>query len=189
MRTTKPETKRKPPAASATRRAPARGKKKSSDVSLFSGAHINGFLVGVVTGAVASLGVITGINPNALPSAMSSQASATVESSPQPSFTFFSTLEDESFQIDLSSTADARTSMYTQYVLQAGSFRATEDADKRRGELALLGLESKIEEMKTDTGIWHRVYIGPFQSRSKMAKARSLTAQSDIDTLLLKRAQ
>ncbi|RCL48268.1 MAG: sporulation protein [Halieaceae bacterium] len=120
---------------------------------------------------------------------MSSQASATVESSPQPSFTFFSTLEDESFQIDSSSTADARTSMYTQYVLQAGSFRATEDADKRRGELALLGLESKIEEMKTDTGIWHRVYIGPFQSRSKMAKARSLTAQSDIDTLLLKRAQ
>ena len=80
-------------------------------------------------------------------------------------------------------------SEYTQYVLQAGSFRAIADADRRRGELALLGLESSIEQMKTDTGSWHRVYIGPFDSRSAMAKARALTAQSDIDTLLLKRAQ
>ena len=63
------------------------------------------------------------------------------------------------------------------------------DADRRRGELALLGLESSIEQMNTDTGSWHRVYIGPFDSRSAMAKARALTAQSDIDTLLLKRAQ
>ena len=75
------------------------------------------------------------------------------------------------------------------YVLQAGSFRAIGDADRRRGELALLGLESSIEQMNTDTGSWHRVYIGPFDSRSAMAKARALTAQSDIDTLLLKRAQ
>ena len=66
---------------------------------------------------------------------------------------------------------------------------AVGDADRRRGELALLGLESSIEQMDTDTGSWHRVYIGPFDSRSAMAKARALTAQSDIDTLLLKRAQ
>ncbi|MCH1459660.1 MAG: hypothetical protein L7U64_05660 [Luminiphilus sp.] len=31
--------------------------------------------------------------------------------------------------------------------------------------------------------------MGPFESRSAMAKARSLTAQSDVDTLLLKRSQ
>ena len=51
-------------------------------------------------------------------------------------------------------------SKYTQYVLQAGSFRASTDADRRRGELALLGLEAAVEEISTDTGSWHRVYIG-----------------------------
>jgi cell division protein FtsN len=73
-------------------------------------------------------------------------------------------------------------------VLQAGSFRAIADADRRRGELALLGLESSIEEMRVDSGSWHRIYIGPFSSRSEMAKARSLAAQSNIETLLLKRS-
>jgi cell division protein FtsN len=98
-------------------------------------------------------------------------------------------LEDESFSLDTGRSVETGPSEYTQYVLQAGSFRAIADADRRRGELALLGLESSIEQMNTDTGSWHRVYIGPFDSRSAMAKARALTAQSDIDTLLLKRAQ
>ena len=98
-------------------------------------------------------------------------------------------LEDESLSLDTGPLVETGPSEYTQYVLQAGSFRAIADADRRRGELALLGLESSIEQMNTDTGSWHRVYIGPFDSRSAMAKARALTAQSDIDTLLLKRAQ
>jgi hypothetical protein len=32
------------------------------------------------------------------------------------------------------------------------------------------------------------VVIGPFESRSAMARARSLTAQQDIDTLLVQRS-
>ncbi|NCG05454.1 MAG: sporulation protein [Gammaproteobacteria bacterium] len=142
-----------------------------------------------MTGAIASLGIVAGINPSALPAAIAPSAEGTVESTRQPSFTFFTTLEDESFSVDTGRSLDSGPSEYTQYVLQAGSFRAVADADRRRGELALLGLESSIEQMNTDTGSWHRVYIGPFDSRSAMAKARALTAQSDIDTLLLKRAE
>ncbi|MGB0764174.1 MAG: SPOR domain-containing protein, partial [Luminiphilus sp.] len=73
------------------------------------------------------------------------------------------------------------------YVLQAGSFRSSEDADRRRGELALLGLEATIDRTESDNGAWYRVYLGPFESRSKMAQARSITAQQSIDTLLLRR--
>ena len=74
-----------------------------------------------------------------------------------------------------------------QYLLQAGSFRQEADADRRRGELALLGLEATVEPSENDSGRWYRVYLGPFDSRSDMARARSLTAQADMDTLLLKR--
>ena len=181
--------KRKRGTVSATRRSPSQTKKKSADTPLFYSSHINGFIVGVMTGAIASLGIVAGINPSALPAAIAPSAEGTVESTRQPSFTFFTTLEDESFSVDTGRSLDSGPSEYTQYVLQAGSFRAVADADRRRGELALLGLESSIEQMNTDTGSWHRVYIGPFDSRSAMAKARALTAQSDIDTLLLKRAE
>ena len=73
------------------------------------------------------------------------------------------------------------------YLLQAGSFRLQKDADRRRAELALLGLTAAIEETRGDNGLWFRVYVGPFESRSAMARARSITAQQSIDTLLLKR--
>ena len=182
-------TKRTRNKGSATRRTTSQTKKKSADTPLFNASHVNGFIVGVMTGAVASLGIVAGINPTALPVAITPSTAGTAESTPQPSFTFFNTLEDESFNLDTGRSVETGPSEYTQYVLQAGSFRAIADADRRRGELALLGLESSIEQMKTDTGSWHRVYIGPFDSRSAMAKARALTAQSDIDTLLLKRAQ
>ncbi len=48
-------------------------------------------------------------------------------------------------------------------------------------------LEPNIEETNGDNGRWYRVYLGPFQSRTKLNKARSLTAAQNIDTLLLKR--
>ena len=75
------------------------------------------------------------------------------------------------------------------YLLQAGSFRQRQDADARRAELLLLGLEPRIEEASGDNGRWYRVYLGPYDSKSNMARARSLTAAQGIDTLLLKRTR
>ena len=74
------------------------------------------------------------------------------------------------------------------FLLQAGSFRQREDADRRRAELLLLGLEPRVEETTSDNGRWFRVYLGPFNSHAAMSKARGLTAAQDIDTLLLRRS-
>jgi cell division protein FtsN len=46
-----------------------------------------------------------------------------------------------------------------------------------------------VEESNGDNGRWYRVYVGPFESHAKMARARSLTANQNIDTLLLKRSR
>jgi cell division protein FtsN len=89
-------------------------------------------------------------------------------------------------EVDPGEIARNRASQKTElYLLQAGSFKQRDDADRRRAELLLLGLEPKIEETNGDNGRWFRVYVGPFESRSRMARARSLTAAQDIDTLLL----
>lgn len=93
-------------------------------------------------------------------------------------------------EVDPAEIAKARTSKTTElFILQAGSFRQREDADRRRAELLLLGLDPKVEETTGDNGRWFRVYVGPFESRSRLAKARSLTAGQNIDTLTLKRSK
>ena len=190
MATAPSKTKRKrPTTGSATRRSSPQKKQGASDTPLFNGSHVSGFIVGLLVGVIASLGIVGGVNPSALPQAITTATANTEGDDRQPSFTFFTTLEDESFSVNAGTESTPSESKYTQYVLQAGSFRASADADRRRGELALLGLEAAVEEISTDTGSWHRVYVGPFESRSAMAKARSLTAQGDIDTLLLKRSQ
>lgn len=73
------------------------------------------------------------------------------------------------------------------YLLQAGSFRQTEDADRRRAELLLLGLEAKVEAFSGTSGQLYRVYVGPFETRQSMSKARRLATASQIETLVLKR--
>jgi cell division protein FtsN len=107
-----------------------------------------------------------------------------------PRFDFYTLLPGRKVEVEVdpASIAAARSRPDgDQFLLQAGSFKQTEDADRRRGELILLGLDAQVEESNGDNGRWYRVYIGPFESRSKLAKARSLTAQQGIDTLLMKR--
>lgn len=75
-----------------------------------------------------------------------------------------------------------------QYILQAGSFKHAEDADRLRAKLILLGLEVHVDPVKGRGGdTWHRVQVGPFTSRSKLSKARSTLINEGIETLLLKR--
>lgn len=121
-------------------------------------------------------------------------ASKEREAPPKPRFDFYTMLPEQSIDVDVepADIAQPRASSNASneiYILQAGSFRQRQDADRRRAELLLLGLEPKIEESRTDNGRWFRVFIGPYDSRAQMAKARSLTAGQNIDTLLLKRSR
>jgi hypothetical protein len=107
-----------------------------------------------------------------------------------PRFDFYTLLPEQRVDVDIepANITEAEAARRNdQYLLQAGSFMQADDADRRRAELILLGLEAHVEDTTGDNGRWHRVYIGPFESRSRLAKARSMTAQRGIDTLLLRR--
>ena len=119
-------------------------------------------------------------------------SSAAAEEPPKPRFDFYTLLPQQTIEVEVDpgETARNRTAASTElYLLQAGSFKAREDADRRRAQLLLLGLEPRIEETHGDNGRWFRVYVGPFESRSRVSRARSLTAAQNIDTLLLKRSK
>ncbi len=155
---------------------------------------------GVFTGLFASFLVYLATLPpdgGAVPEAPTpGGAPAGEAATPKPRFDFYRLLPEESIEVEVEmEVAPAAVERpgtappAELYLLQAGSFRQREDADRRRAELLLLGLEPRIEEASGDNGRWYRVYLGPFDSRAKMAKARSLTAGQDIDTLLLKRGE
>ena len=156
--------------------------------------HLKGFSVGAIAGlliGVASMAWLA--KPQELPGIdHQSQGidAGVVSEDPKPRYDFFTVLPNQ--DLDLASDVEpaalsTNTTDSDLYLLQAGSFRLQKDADRRRGELALLGLTATIEETRGDNGLWFRVYVGPFESRSAMARARSVTAQQSIDTLLLKR--
>lgn len=73
------------------------------------------------------------------------------------------------------------------YLLQAGSFRRNEDADRRRAELILKGFEASIQSVNLENGdSWHRVMIGPYNNLNAMHRAQDQLASNGIETLPIK---
>jgi len=74
------------------------------------------------------------------------------------------------------------------YLLQAGSFKNSSDAEALRVKLLLLNLSASVETVKIGNGEkWHRVLVGPYTDSSSMAYARAKLAENAIDIVLLKR--
>ncbi|HNP37805.1 MAG TPA: SPOR domain-containing protein [Woeseiaceae bacterium] len=72
------------------------------------------------------------------------------------------------------------------YVLQAGSFTTYADADRRRAELALQGIESNIQKITIDAKTYHRVRIGPTDDLDRLNLLRSRLRAAKIDALRIR---
>ncbi len=72
------------------------------------------------------------------------------------------------------------------YVLQAGSFSAYADADRRRAQLALHGIESQIQRVTIDDKTYHRVRIGPTNDLDELNMLRSRLRTAQIDVLRIR---
>jgi cell division protein FtsN len=72
------------------------------------------------------------------------------------------------------------------YVLQAGSFKALADADRMQANLALLGIESRIQRVAIDDDLYHRVRIGPTDDLRELNQIRRRLWDAEIEVLLIK---
>jgi cell division protein FtsN len=159
------------------------------------------YMTGVISGMFLSFLVYLGTLPKpAEPGQeIAGAAQAEVEAeAPKPRFDFYTLLPEQTMEVDeevetVEPAADVSkpppaAAAPQPYFLQAGSFRQQEDAERRRAELLLLGLEPKIEDSTVDSGRWFRVSLGPFESHDAVSKARGLLANQNIDSVLLKRS-
>jgi cell division protein FtsN len=72
------------------------------------------------------------------------------------------------------------------YYLQAGAFRDVSDAEATRAKLALLGFEAAISDRSSDSGVLHRVRLGPYNQVEAMNKARAKLIDSGVDVAIVR---
>jgi cell division protein FtsN len=74
-----------------------------------------------------------------------------------------------------------------QYLIQVGSYRSREEADRSRASLALLGVESRIEQVTIDQKqTWFRVRVGPESSLARAQEILDRLDQNGVKGILVK---
>ena len=157
------------------------------------GVYFSGYRAPAPLPAVAPQ-IETPVAPRAAspPSPASSADEAASEPHPASRFDFYDMLPQVEVVIPdtprsserPSSTADVEDA--GNYVLQAGSFTVREDADRMQANLALLGIESRIQSVPIDDDIYHRVRIGPIDELNELNLIRRRLWEADVDTMLLR---
>jgi len=72
------------------------------------------------------------------------------------------------------------------YVLQAGSYRNEADANRVRAQLALQGIDAKVQRVAVDADVWHRVRIGPITKLDELNRLRKQLQAADVDALVIR---
>ncbi len=155
------------------------------------------FAGGAVFGALALValhagGLVSLPQPQPSPGAGTEPAKSVRNARPQE-FEFWTRLPESEVVVPdvpeyASGNRDTESSAPVHYILQAGSFRRLEDADRLRAELTLLGLDVQIEKVTMTQGdVWHRVQTGPYGTRREVSAARNRLAKSGIEVMVLKR--
>lgn len=85
------------------------------------------------------------------------------------------------------SASTSSTDSNVRYVIQAGSFRNPEQADRLKAQLALQGIEASIQTVKiNDNDTWHRVRVGPINDLATVNRTRKRLQDSGIATIVVR---
>jgi cell division protein FtsN len=83
-------------------------------------------------------------------------------------------------------TAPAKIERPGVYVLQAGSYRKPEEADRIRAQLKLQGIDANVQRVAVDDDVWHRVRIGPITDLTELNRLRARLRAADLDALVIR---
>lgn len=73
------------------------------------------------------------------------------------------------------------------YLLQVGSFKRFEDADRAKASLALRGIEASIQRVVINgQDVWFRVHVGPLSDVDQIRAMRVKLIEHDVDFILLR---
>ena len=133
-------------------------------------------------------------NADAIPSSEREAPATPVEEEPRSRFDFYDMLPrfevvipETEREVDTRSPGAATApDNDSTFVLQAGSFQNFADADRMKAQLALIGLESQIQNVTIDERRWHRVRLGPYANFDDAQRARRKLREANFDALVLR---
>ncbi len=117
-------------------------------------------------------------------------AAKTPEKKKEPRFTFYTILPEKEVIVPEGEVKVRKRQEHLgqkpsgHYFIQAGSFRTHADADRLKAQLALLGVQARIEQAKVKGSVWHRVRMGPFASMTEVESLRSRLRKHRIDSVV-----
>ena len=112
----------------------------------------------------------------------------------EPKFNFYTILPELEVLIpdtelkvegDDQGTDNTTTTNGKRYILQAGSFKNRQDADRLKASLALLGMEASIQSVSIDRAQWHRVRVGPFSTTRALHKSLNQLQNNGINAMAM----
>ena len=68
------------------------------------------------------------------------------------------------------------------YVIQAGSFRKQEDADRVQAQLRVLGIDASVQKVQVEQGEVFRVRIGPLSDLVEINRLRARLRDADFES-------
>ena len=73
------------------------------------------------------------------------------------------------------------------YFLQEGAYSNTDDAEKVKAKLALLGMVANVQPANIpDKGVWYRVRLGPYKNSAEMNEALATLKQNGLNAAPIK---
>jgi cell division protein FtsN len=72
----------------------------------------------------------------------------------------------------------------TQYLIQAGSYNGSKEAEQMQAKLAAMGLEANIQKAKVENTIRYRVKLGPFAQIASVNTINARLKQNGIDVIV-----
>ena len=82
--------------------------------------------------------------------------------------------------------ATATASNDARYILQAGAFGASGDAETVKAKIAMLGLNARVESAQIGGKTVYRVRMGPYGSASELAEAKSKLSGGGLPAMAVK---
>jgi len=92
----------------------------------------------------------------------------------------------ESAATAASTASNATTASDARYILQAGAFGASGDAETVKAKIAMLGLNARVESAQIGGKTVYRVRMGPYGSASELADAKAKLAGGGLPAMAVK---
>ena len=164
-------------------------------VGLLGGVVVAGYLI-MCSGWSGDSGLLPRPDPQAQAPVTAAEPEPEVAPEPRkPKYEFYDVLREKEVEIpdaELSAQAaqaDAQpdpAAAGVRYLLQAGAFRSSGDAEALKARIALTGEQARVESAQIEGGMIHRVRLGPYPNPAALAKAKAALAGHGIDAMAIK---